>query len=83
MKGREMMEAKNKPVKVFRAGGVKVTVWNNPTEKGDMLNAVLIRSYKDKDGTWKETASLRHNDVPKAVLVLNKVYEYMSTAKEE
>jgi hypothetical protein len=32
----------------------------------------------DKDTQqWKSTTSLRTNDLPKAVLVLNKAYEYV------
>ena len=35
-------------------------------------------TYKDKDGVWKSTNSLRVNDLPKAILVLNKAFEYIS-----
>ena len=37
----------------------------------------LQRRYADKDGVWKSTDSLRVNDLPKAVLVLQKAYEYL------
>jgi len=41
------------------------------------------RSYKDKDGEWKKTGTLRIQDLPKATLVLNKAYEFCVTKQEQ
>jgi len=73
----------NKPEKKFSTGAIVATVWkNNGTSKRDgsqveFRTIQLDRHYKDKDGTWKSTSSLRVNDLPKAALVLNKAYEYL------
>ncbi len=77
---------KNKPEKKFRASPITATVWTNEGKNRDgeatlYRTISLERSYKDKEGAWQSTGSLRVNDLPKATLVLNKAYEYV-TLKE-
>ncbi len=72
----------NQPEKKFRAGAIAATVWanegkNKEGEKNSFNTISFERSYKDKDGKWKSTNSLRINDLPRAVVVLNKAYEYI------
>ena len=78
---------KNAPEKKFRASPVAATIWANEakTKEGEtkMFRTIsLERSYRDKDGVWQNTTFMRVNDIPKAVLVLQKAYEYI-TFKEE
>ena len=69
----------NIPEKKFRAGPISATVWKNHGIKDGQAteyNTVSFeRAYKDKDGNWKTTNSLRINDLPKAAVVLTKAYE--------
>ncbi len=66
------------PDKKFKAGGVTATVWKGVSPKGaTYFNVQLGRSYKDKDNNWKTTSSFRESDVPKAVVLLQKAYEYV------
>ena len=78
---------KNLPEKKFRAGAIAATVWANETVRdGKKISYKTIsfeRSYKDKDDTWKQTNSLRITDIPKAVLVLSKAYEYLALNNDE
>ena len=68
----------NVPDKKFKAGGVTATVWKGVSPKGaTYFNVQLGRSYKDKDNNWKTTSSFRESDVPKAVVLLQKAYEYV------
>lgn len=74
----------NAPEKRFRAGAISATVWQNEGQfkdgKPSSYNTISFeRGYKDKEGNWKSTSSLRIADVPKAVVVLNKAYEYIVT----
>ena len=65
------------PVKIFRAGGVKATIWENTNKELQVYKTISFeRNYKDKDGEWKQTNSLRVQDLMKASLVLQKAYEY-------
>ena len=78
----------NKPEKKYKAGAVSATVWKNEGQKNGKSFAFhtisIARNYKDKDGEWKNSSSLRLADLPKAALVLNKAYEYLiMTAAEE
>ena len=66
------------PEKKFKAGAVSATIWKNNSEKGDFSSIQLDRAYKDnKDNTWKHTNSFNASDLPKAIVVLNKAYEYL------
>ena len=74
----------NAPEKKFRAGAISATVWQNEGQLRDgklsSYNTISFeRGYKDKEGNWKSTSSLRIADIPKAVVVLNKAYEYLVT----
>jgi len=52
-----------RPVKSFRQGGVKVDVWRNPGQNGDMFNTTISNSYKDDaSAEWKETKSFSPTD---------------------
>jgi hypothetical protein len=78
---------KNTPEKKFRASPISATIWANEVKTKDgetrlYRTVSLERTYKDKDGVWKTTTSLRTTDLPKAVLVLNKSYEYVSIKEE-
>ncbi len=74
----------NLPVKKFRAGPITATVWENHAKEGDgtYMTVSFERTYKDKDGAWQRTTSLRMNDLPKASLVLQKAYEFIALATE-
>lgn len=71
----------NKPEKKFRAGPISATIWkNNGQTDGravEFHTITLGRVYKDKDGNWKNSSSLRISDLPRAALVLNKAYEHL------
>ncbi len=74
---------RNIPEKKFSTGAICATIWkNNGTNKktGESVEFRTIqidRRYKDKEGNWQSTNSLRLNDLPKAALVLQKSYEYL------
>jgi len=78
----------NKPEKKFRAGAITATVWANKVEKdgvpAEYKSISFERSYKLKDkDEWKKTSNLRVQDIPKAVLVLNKAFEYVSLSESD
>ncbi len=73
-------QAVNRPLKKFRAGPVVATVWNNHAKdgEGEYKTVSFERGYKDKDGAWKTTSTLRVHDLPRASLVLRKAYEFIA-----
>jgi hypothetical protein len=84
----ESSERPNKPVKKFRAGPISATIWENQAQnqQGQQVSFKSVgfdRSYKDANGEWQKTSSLRMSDLPRAVLVLNKAYEYLALNNTE
>ena len=82
-----MAETKNKPETKVRVGAVTATVWKNIFQKDgktyENFSVNLQRSYKDKDEKWQNTDSLKTNDLPKAILALQKAYEFLVLAEKE
>ncbi|MEM4337149.1 MAG: hypothetical protein QXG86_04045 [Candidatus Woesearchaeota archaeon] len=78
-------QTQNKPVHRFRAGPVTATIWKNTTEDGtkEYSTVSFERHYRDKNGSWKSTNSLRVNDLPKAAMVLTKAYEYLAIHEKD
>ena len=76
-------ENKNMPVGKQQAGQLSVTTWENEVTKKDgsiftekSFNLKKSYSVEENGNTvWKETSSLKTNDIPKAILCLQKAYE--------
>ena len=67
------------PVKKFAVGGIQAAVWENSSKEGAQFNTIsLDRRYKAKDNEWKSSNSFKMNDLPKAILALQKAYEYLA-----
>lgn len=78
----EHRDSSRVPMKAFRSGAMNVAIWENEAagqdgRVGKFQTVSFERRYKDKDGTWKSSNSLRVNDLPKAALLLTKAYEYL------
>ena len=69
------------PEKKFSCGGINASVFENEIlQNGKKIKIKKIsfqKRFKDKDGSWKTTSSLDIGDLPKCVLVLSKMYEYL------
>ena len=76
----------NKPERVFQHGGVKAAIFVNEHEKaGESFTKKSIsvqRVYRDKEGAFKTTNNLYVNDLPKAILVLQKAFDYLTVKHE-
>ena len=75
-----------KPETVFKVGAVRASVFRNTFEKNGQsipLPKVIIEvRYKDKAGQWQGTNSLSLNDLPKAILALQKAFEHLTARKD-
>ena len=78
--------AKQKPAAVVAAGTVRASVWaNERVANGETFTSYAVRlerRYKDKDGTWKSTNAFGVGELPKAILVLQRVYEELVLGKD-
>ena len=73
-----------KPVATFRYGSVSAAVFTNPVSKGGKtfdVHAVSVRrSFRNAQGGWEATHSLRRVDLLPAALALQKCYEFINDA---
>ncbi len=78
----------SKPAIVFKVGAVRVAIFQNIIQKAGqeivLPKVALEVRYKDKKtGQWKSTNSLSINDLPKAILALQKAYDYLIASKSQ
>jgi len=72
-----------KPLHTIRAGGVKATVWQNRGEDGQaFLTTLIVRSYRDGNGDWKETNTFMPHQLPQLELAARKAYEFTQLGRE-
>jgi hypothetical protein len=80
-------EQGSRPEKSFRAGLVSASIFKNTVQVGDeeriIPKVVFQKRYKKPDGEWATTGSLDIHEIPKAVLVLEKAYDYLVTRDKE
>ena len=71
----------SKPEEVFKVGAVRAAIFANTIVKDGkqipLPKVILEVRYKDKSGEWKGTNSLSVNDLPKAILALQKAYDFI------
>ncbi|MEK6957584.1 MAG: hypothetical protein AABW99_01200 [archaeon] len=70
-----------KPIMKFSAGTVQVAVWENESAKGNYKTVSIEKRFKDGDN-WRSSNSFKVNELPKAILALQKAYESISMKQE-
>ena len=79
----------NRPIQKFRAGQLEAAVWFNERKlKDDSIvgfkTVSLRKSWKDDEGTWRDAViQLRKHDIPRVIVLMNKVMEELLLAHEE
>lgn len=74
---------KKQPEKEFSAGVISTAVWKNLRKDGtgkeiETRTITLQKRYKLGD-EWKKTSNLNQNDLPKAILLLQKSFDFLVT----
>lgn len=59
------------PVATYKLGLVKLNKWANQNGKG--FSYTLKRSYKDKEGAWKDTENFNADDLSSIVMLINSI----------
>ena len=70
----------SQPAHKIRIGVLQVTIWRNTSEKGNWYSVVPSRGYKKGDD-WKETESLREDDLLTMAKLLNQAHSWIVEAK--
>ena len=75
----------SKPETSFKVGAVRASVFRNVVVNNGrtipLPKVVIEVRYKDKTGQWNGTNSLSLNDIPKAILALQKAFDYLTQHK--
>ena len=79
------MEGK-KPLRVFKAGGVRAAIWENTIEKDGENRPVysiqIDRTYKDGE-EWKTSNHFRLTELARVELVARKAFEFLSLKSQD
>ena len=78
------MESSNskKPVKVFKAKGITASIFGNLTKAGDTFyKTCLQRTWFDGEN-YQTSDSFGRDEIPVAVLMLQKAHEYVLETEE-
>lgn len=68
---------KKQPAHEIKLGKIRATIWANETEDHDVwFNATISRLYKNGEG-WRETNTLRRDDLPVAMKAIDMAYSWM------
>ena len=81
--------ANKPPLKKYRAGQLEAAIWFNERKlKDDSIvgfkTVSLRKSWKDDEGVWRDaTIQLRKNDIPRILVLMQKVLEDLLLKQEE
>lgn len=71
----------NSPEKIIMVGPCRVSIFRNIVlvegKQVEIPKVVLEVRYKDKHGRWRGTQGMTLREIPKAILALQKAYEYL------
>jgi len=77
-----MPRRKSSPEKIIMVGPCRVSIFRNVCFKDgkeiEIPKVLMEVRYKDKCGKWKGTHSMSLREIPKAILVLEKAFEYLT-----
>jgi hypothetical protein len=78
----------DKPVKEFRAGSVRASIWQGEVEgKGEepfsVFGVRVEKRYKDASGNWQSTTRFKRGDLADLELVVFKAREFISLNERE
>jgi len=68
------------PIKKYKAGSVRATVWENEVDTGKYQTISIERVYQDKEGNWKNSSSFRLGDLPKVTAMVQKIYQELTVS---
>lgn len=73
----------DKPIKEFRAGSVRASIWQDEAtgrndETFSIYSVRIEKRYKDTAGNWQSTTRFKRNDLADLELVAFKAREFIS-----
>ena len=76
-------QTKNQPIETYKANGVELSIWQNRGQNGDYRTATIQRSFKDANGNWKSTRTLRLNDLAILAALASEAFKHHGIAARQ
>jgi len=77
-----MTKQANQPVKEYRAGTIRASVWEKVVQEGGQKRTrhsiQIQKRFCDEQGRWRDTDCFFPTDLPKLELVARKAFEFVS-----
>jgi hypothetical protein len=80
---KEKEKAKVRPVREFRLGRIKATLWANRTDSGIRHNVTFSRLYKPEGGDWQDSSSFGRDDLPLVAKVADQAHSWIFEQSQE
>lgn len=81
------MSEPNRPVKEFRMGSVRISLWENRVEQDGMAvarhSATLNKRYRDKEGQWRDTTTLFADDLLRVAMLAQQAAVWMDVKERD
>ncbi|MDF0672993.1 MAG: hypothetical protein P0120_01440 [Nitrospira sp.] len=71
-------DKKPQPVTTLRCSRIKASIWKNQGMNGPFYNVTVARSYKDRDGVWKNSESFGLADLDALVAVAQQATRWIA-----
>lgn len=79
------MRNNTSPEKIIMVGPCRVSIFRNLIVKDgkeiELPKFVLEVRYRDKSGRWQSTSAMTIRELPKAILALQKAFDYLVNYK--
>ena len=69
------MNENNKPIKIYKAKNITLSVWENGTEDKPLKSFSFQKSYLDNEEKWQHTNSLHLSDLPVLQVLIEEAYK--------
>jgi len=71
-------DKKPKPVTTLRCSSIRASIWKNEGMNGPFYNVTVARSYKDRDGVWKNSESFGAADLDALIVVAQQATRWIA-----
>ncbi|NVK17755.1 MAG: hypothetical protein HWE30_03580 [Methylocystaceae bacterium] len=76
-------EPKNGPVDTVRDKNLKASIWRNQGERSDFFTVKFAKTYRDRDGTLRDTNNFTDTEVLRLSELARRTYSRVSELERE
>lgn len=81
--GTDSAQDQNRPAATLREGSLKATIWRNEGQHGPFFATEITRTYKDRDGNFRDSHSLMEGDLLRAGKLADRADTRVSELRRE